>query len=91
MAAISPSPPPKPPRCPTLLQMCLTALYLGAISYGGPAILAQMKRTLSGEKCWISEGDFLDALGLAQILPGAIAVSTIGYIGHKLRKPWGPF
>lgn len=74
---------------PTLLRLCGTSLYIGAVGYGGPAILAQMKKALVDEKGWLSEKEFMDTLSLAQILPGAWGVSLLGYAGHKLRPPWG--
>jgi len=74
---------------PTLLEILRTALYIGTIGYGGPAILALMKKIIVHEKTWISEEEFMNALSLSQILPGAVGVTLFGYIGHKLRKPWG--
>lgn len=70
---------------PTLLQFAKTALYTGAIGYGGPAILGQMKKKLVHEKEWISEENFMNALSLADILPGATGVTLIGYLGYKLK------
>ena len=74
---------------PTLLEIIRTALYIGTIGYGGPAILALMKKVIVHEKAWISEEEFMNALSLAAILPGAVGVTLFGYIGHKLHKPWG--
>jgi chromate transporter len=74
---------------PTLLEIIRTALYIGTIGYGGPAILALMKKVIVHEKEWLSEEEFMNALSLSQILPGAVGVTLFGYIGHKLRKPWG--
>ncbi len=73
----------------TLFDLCKTTFYIGVIGYGGPAILAQMKKTLVHQKEWISEKEFMNALSLAQILPGAFGVSIMGYIGFKLHKLWG--
>jgi len=77
------------PRKPTLFDLCRTTLYIGSIGYGGPAILALMKRTLADQRRWISEKEFMNALSLAQVLPGATGVSVITYIGFKLHKVWG--
>lgn len=74
---------------PSLLDLLKTALYIGTVGYGGPAILALMKKVIVHEKEWISQEEFMNALSLSQILPGAIGVTLLGYIGHKLRKPWG--
>ena len=74
---------------PTLSKLLKTTFYIGAIGYGGPAILALMKKTFVQQKEWISEKEFMNALSLAQILPGATGVSVMGYIGFKLHKLWG--
>ena len=74
---------------PNLFNLCKTTFYIGTIGYGGPAILALMEKTFVNEKKWISEKEFMNALSLAQILPGATTVSVIGYIGFKLHKLWG--
>ena len=77
------------PRKPTLLDLCRTTLYIGSVGYGGPAILALMKKTLADQRKWISEKEFMNALSLAQVLPGATGVSVITYVGFKLHKVWG--
>jgi len=74
---------------PTLAELLKTTFYIGAIGYGGPAILALMKKTFVHKKEWIEEKEFMNALSLAQILPGATGVSVMGYIGFKLHKLWG--
>lgn len=74
---------------PSLFRLLKTTFYIGTIGYGGPAILALMKKTFVHQKEWISEKEFMNALSLAQILPGATGVSVMGYIGFKLRKLWG--
>ena len=74
---------------PSLFELLKTTFYIGVIGYGGPAILAQMKKSFVHEKEWVSEKEFMDSLSLAQILPGATGVSIMGYIGFKLHKFWG--
>jgi len=74
---------------PSLLELIKTTFYIGVIGYGGPAILAQMKKSFVHEKEWVSEKEFMESLSLAQILPGATGVSIMGYIGFKLHKFWG--
>ena len=74
---------------PTLFEILKTALYVGTVGYGGPAILALMKRVIVHEKGWISDEEFMNALSLSQILPGATGVTLLGYIGQKLKGVWG--
>lgn len=73
---------------PTLFEVLKTVLYVGAVGYGGPAILALMKRVIVREKGWISDEEFMNTLSLSQILPGAMGVTLLGYIGQKLGG-WG--
>ncbi len=63
---------------PTLFEILKTALYVGTVGYGGPAILALMKRVIVHEKGWISGEEFMNALSLSQILPGATGVTLLG-------------
>ena len=73
----------------SLSELLRTTAYIGLVGYGGPAILALMKKTFVHKKEWISEKEFMNALSLAQVLPGATGVSVMGYIGFKLKKLWG--
>ena len=71
--------------------MLKAALYIGVVGYGGPAILTSMKKVIVLHKKWISEEDFLNALSLAQILPGATYFNMMGYFGYRLKRYWGGF
>jgi chromate transporter len=74
---------------PSLLEFFKTALYMGAIAYGGAANLALMKKTFVHEKEWISEKEFMDALSLSQVLPGSTGVALMGYMGFRLHRARG--
>lgn len=60
-------------------------LRLGATGFGGGiAVIAHIRRVVVKERRWLSEAEFLDAISLAQSLPGANAANAITYIGLKL-------
>jgi len=62
-----------------------TFLKLGFTGFGGGiAVIGQMRRVVVRQKRWLSEEQFLDAVSLAQSLPGANAANAITYIGLKL-------
>lgn len=62
-----------------------TFFKLGAVGFGGGfAVLAQIRRLVVRERRWLSEEEFLDAVSLAQSLPGANAANAITYVGLKL-------
>ncbi len=66
-------------------SLARTFLKLGTIGFGGGvAVIAQIRRVVVGERRWLSEGEFLDAVSLAQSLPGANAANAISYVGLKL-------
>ena len=73
----------------TLVDLIKVSLYIGATSYGGPAMFAQMKKKFVEGKRWIDEKDFLEALSFAQILPGATGLTVMAYIGYKLKNILG--
>ena len=62
-----------------------TFLQLGATGFGGGiAVIGQIRRLVVRERRWMSEEEFLDAVSLAQSLPGANAANAISYVGLKL-------
>jgi chromate transporter len=74
---------------PSLFEIFKTALYVGVIGYGGAANLALMKKIFVHDKKWISENDFMEALSLAQIIPGSTGVSLMGNIGFRFYRILG--
>ncbi len=66
-------------------SLAKTFLKLGATGFGGGvAVIAQIRRLVVRERRWLSEEEFLDAVSLAQSLPGANAANAITYVGLKL-------
>ncbi|HEY6402018.1 MAG TPA: chromate transporter, partial [Blastocatellia bacterium] len=58
---------------------------LGLTGFGGGlAVIAQIRRVVVYKNRWMSEEEFLDAVSLAQSLPGANTANAITYIGLKL-------
>ncbi|MEC9357535.1 MAG: chromate efflux transporter [Pseudomonadota bacterium] len=65
-------------------------LWLGFISFGGPAgQIAVMHTDLVDRKRWISERRFLHALNYCMVLPGPEAQQLATYIGWLLHGIWG--
>ncbi len=62
-----------------------TFLKVGATGFGGGlAVISQIRRQVVRERRWLSDEEFLDAVSLAQSLPGANAANAISYVGLKL-------
>ncbi len=59
---------------------------IGVLSFGGPAAqIALMHRELVEERPWLSERQFLSALGFCMLLPGPEAMQLATYCGWRLR------
>ena len=80
----------QPPPAPSFAQALAYWLWLGCISFGGPAgQIAIMHQDLVEKKRWISEGRFLHALNYCMLLPGPEAQQLATYLGWLLHGKWG--
>jgi len=64
-------------------------LKIGAMSYGGPAIMGLMQTELQEKRGWLSKERFIEGLALVSMLPGAGATQLGIYIGHVRAGWWG--
>ena len=74
-----------------LSELCRTFFWIGLTSYGGPAIVAQIRRVTVFKKKWLTEAEFEESLAFCQTLPGPIAVQTAAHIGWRLHRGLGAF
>src|SRR6059058_6608557 len=73
------------PTYPSFLEAFLFWLYLGFVSFGGPAgQIAIMHEELVERRTWISERRFLHALNFCMALPGPEAQQLASYVGYSL-------
>ncbi len=78
------------PASPTFKQAFRFWLWLGFVSFGGPAgQIAIMHRELVERRRWISERRYLHALNYCMLLPGPEAQQLATYIGWLLHRTWG--
>jgi chromate transporter len=70
---------------PSLTEIAGAFLKIGALSYGGPAILGIMQSEVQEKKQWMSKEAFLEGLALVNMLPGPPASQLSIYIGHECR------
>ncbi len=57
-------------------------LKIGAMSYGGPAIMGIMQTEIQEKRRWIEKPQFVDGLALVNMLPGPGATQLGIYLGH---------
>ena len=73
-----------------LEEIARVFLKIGAMSYGGPAIMGIMQTELQEKRQWIEKPQFVEGLALVNMLPGPGATQLGIYLGHtKAGLPGG--
>jgi chromate transporter len=67
----------------------LVFLRLGATAYGGPAMMAYIRREIVERRRWVTAQDFTEGMALCQMLPGATMVQMCTYVGYRCRGSAG--
>jgi chromate transporter len=71
---------------PSLASLFLSFLRLGAVSFGGPATVAYIRRMAVTRKGWIADDEFQHGVALVQAVPGATAMQCAGFVGLRARR-----
>ena len=50
-----------------------------------------LRRTLVQQKRWLSDGEFIELLGMSQVLPGPVAFNLSVMVGHRVGGYRGAF
>lgn len=79
----------EPLRVP-LWELALTFNHIALASFGG-GLSAWSREVVVVEKKWMSEEEFLSALTMCRILPGANQVNLAVFVGNKLGGVPGAF
>ena len=68
------------------LKLFISFFKIGAFTFGGGwAMIPLIEIEVVDKQNWIKREDFVDALAIAQSLPGVLAVNISILIGNKLR------
>jgi chromate transporter len=70
-----------------LIEIGGAFLKLGAMSYGGPAIMGIMQAEIQERRQWVSKERFVEGLALVNALPGPAAAQLALFLGHA-RPSW---
>lgn len=79
------APPQQRDHPPTLRELFLTFLRLGATAFGGPAMLPVVRALVVERKRWMDEAAFRSGVALCQAVPGATVMQVASYVGLRLR------
>jgi chromate transporter len=72
-----------------MLEIASAFLTIGAMSYGGPAIMGIMQAEIQEKRGWISRDRFVEGLALVNALPGPAAAQLALFLGHVRGGAWG--
>ncbi|NCA88736.1 MAG: chromate transporter [Gammaproteobacteria bacterium] len=73
---------------PSLWEIFLEFLLIGAISFGG-GIVAYQKILLTEKRRWLNDDEFMACLAISQTMPGLNAVNIAVLTGDRLRGVLG--
>jgi chromate transporter len=69
-------------------ELALLFLRLGATAFGGPAAhIALMEDEVVRKRAWLTRAEFMDLLGMSQLIPGPNSTELAIHIGHR-RAGW---
>ncbi len=67
-------------------KLFMAFLKIGAFTFGGGwAMIPIIEREVVDKQKWLKREDFIDALAIAQSLPGILAVNISILVGNRLR------
>jgi len=72
-----------PKAAPSKSKLFFSFLMLGLTAFGGPAMVAYIKKMSVTRHKWLDEDTFKDGVALCQSIPGATAMQTAAYVGLR--------
>ncbi|MEQ9050665.1 MAG: chromate transporter, partial [Marinoscillum sp.] len=74
----------------SLWQLLISMLRVGSVSFGGyMALVSILRDELVDRRQVLKDEVILDAVALASVFPGPLAVNIVIYVGYKLRGKVG--
>jgi chromate transporter len=70
---------------PSIAELFFSFLRLGLTAFGGPSMIAYIRKMAVEKKHWLDSETFSDGVALCQTIPGATAMQTSAYVGLKTR------
>ena len=78
-----------PDSPPALFRIFLSFFRLGLTAFGGPSMIAYIRRMSVEKKHWLDPETFKAGVALCQVIPGATAMQAAAYVGLKARGTIG--
>jgi chromate transporter len=72
-------------KTPSLRHLFVDFLLLGLASFGGPAMVAYIRKFAVEKRNWLTHSDFNLGVALCQSLPGMTAMQSTAFVGLRVR------
>ena len=72
-------------QSPSFFHLFVSFLRLGATAFGGPAMVAYIRKMAVEKNHWLDEQSARDGVALCQTIPGATAMQMSAYVGLRAR------
>lgn len=66
---------------PSTSELFVSFLRLGVTAFGGPSMVAYIRKLVVERKSWMSAREFSEGVAFCQMVPGATAMQTAAYVG----------
>ncbi|MGC1392497.1 MAG: chromate efflux transporter [Bacteroidales bacterium] len=70
---------------PSYLDLFRSFFWMGLTAFGGLAMFAHVRKYVVDKRNWLDANTFDSGLALCQVIPGAIIMQLVAYIGLKLK------
>lgn len=77
--------PNRPNDAPSLSHLFVSFLRLGLTAFGGPAMIAYIRKMAVENNQWLDDESFRDGTALCQVVPGATAMQMAAYVGLRIH------
>ena len=74
---------------PSLASVFFAFFRLGMTAFGGPAMVAYLRKRVVDQKGWLNSAVFDEGVALCQAIPGATAMQVTAYAGLRIRGAAG--
>lgn len=76
-------------QTPSYRQLFWTFFRIGLTGFGGLAISAHIRKHVVDKLNWMDGKLFDSGLALCQVIPGAIVMQLVAFVGLKIKGVWG--
>lgn len=79
-------------RLQRIKALFIVFFKIGAFTFGGGyAMIPLIQKEVCENKKWMTDGDILEVVAIAESTPGPIAINSATFVGYRVAGFWGAF